>query len=301
MSIGPLIENLSNPDESERLFAADDLGAANDPAAIEPLAARLTTEPSRAVREMIVLALRRITSDAVMDHATRLLHSDDPFIRNEMSALLQAKGPAAIPSLTAALEDPDADVRKLAFEAASQISGSHTALFLHAALADPDPNVVIAAVETIGSTANKAFKPDVEEIARNASFPMLVLAAIEALVAIGDAGSLEILLERYGGKEEMQFALAHAVGSLGSARHLGFLERHAGTPALRQEILDAVLMLQRRGELTLDAFWIGRMAAWLREDTSQELRQDCITLLRASAAQPQAAALLQFLGESQSR
>jgi HEAT repeat protein len=181
MDIQPLIENLSHPDESERLFAADDLGMENAPEAVEPLIAQLAIEPSRAVREMIVLALRRTESDAVMDHAVRLLGSSDPYIRNEMAALLQAKGEAALPWLTKAQQHVDADVRKLALEAACQIPGEHTAALLTTALSDPDANVVISAVEIISTTASASFKEPLEELAREESSPMLLLAVIDAL------------------------------------------------------------------------------------------------------------------------
>jgi HEAT repeat protein len=205
MDIQSLIENLSHPDETERLFAADDLGMENAPEAVDPLIARLCIEPSRAVREMIVLALRKTETDAVMDHAVRLLGSDDPYIRNEMAALLQAKGEAALPWLTKAHQHLDPDVRKLALEAACQIPGEHTAALLRAALSDSDANVVISAVEIISTTASASFKEPLEELAREESSPMLLLAVIDALGAIGDERSLPILLERFGQKGDLSF------------------------------------------------------------------------------------------------
>jgi HEAT repeat protein len=292
MDIQPLIENLSHPDESERLFAADDLGMANAPEAVDPLIAQLAIEPSRAVREMIVLALRKTESDAVMDHAVRLLGSNDPYIRNEMAALLQAKGEAALPWLTKAQQHVDADVRKLALEAACQIPGEHTAALLTAALADADANVVISAVEIIGTTASASFREPLEELAREESSPMLLLAVIDALGNIGDERSLLILLEKFGSKGGVSFPLIHAVGNLGDSRHLEFLEAHSNTPHLRQEVIDALLNIQRRGKLPeLPASWLARIEAWVRDGSPQELRQDCVALLQELKTQPAALSL----------
>ena len=264
----------------------------NAPEAVDPLIARLCIEPSRAVREMIVLALRKTESDAVMDHAVRLLGSDDPYIRNEMAALLQAKGEASLPWLTKAQQHLDPDVRKLALEAACQIPGEHTATLLREALSDPDPNVVISAVEIIGGTASQSFREALEQLAREASSPMLLLAVIDALGSIGDERSLQILMEKLGGKGDFSFPIVQAVGKLGDSRHLQFLELHSETPHLRNEIIDALLNLGRRGKLTeLPASWLARIEAWVRNDSPQELKQDCVALLEGLKSQPAALSL----------
>ncbi|MDB6175105.1 MAG: hypothetical protein JWL59_4416 [Chthoniobacteraceae bacterium] len=189
MNILPLIDQLSDPDERERVFAADDLGVSNEPAAIGPLIARLLLEESRAVREMIMLALRRIESEVVLEQAVQLLASDDPFVRNEMGALLQARGEKSIPWLVRVQNHADPDVRKLAIDAASEIPSPLVSGMLATALADPDPNVVITAVEYAGLRQCSELRAQIEALAAVAVEPMLLLACNEVLTVLRRAGS----------------------------------------------------------------------------------------------------------------
>ena len=292
MNIEKLIEQLSDSDESERIFAADDLGMSNDPAAVDPLAARLTDETSRAVREMILLALRNLQTDAVLDHAARLLNHDDPFIRNEMAALLQSRGEYAIPWLEKALTHADPDVRKLALEAAAQIPGNHAKRFLEGGLSDPDSNLVICAVENLNAEDVKTFEARLEAIAIASSSPMLTVACLEALGKLGDWKGLDAFLHAFSDRPELQYSLISAVGSAGESRHLSFLKKSGENPTLRLEVVNALLKLDGRGKIVeLDSEWLGSIASWVRGEPPSALRPDSILLLERLTRQPAAIAL----------
>ena len=51
------ISQLNSEDETDRIYAAEDLGESNEPAGVAALFDRLHVEPSRAVKEAIFLAL----------------------------------------------------------------------------------------------------------------------------------------------------------------------------------------------------------------------------------------------------
>jgi HEAT repeat protein len=290
MSIQDLILKLSDSDEAERIYAADDLGITNDAAAVEPLVARLGIESSRAVREMIVLALRNIQVDAVLDQAVRLLASEDPFVRNEMASLLQSRGAPAIPWLDQALKHPDPDVRKLALEAGAQIPGTHLKRFFEKGLSDPEPNVVMSAIENLSPSDIAELQGRLERVATTGSSPMLTLACIEALGKLEEWEGLDAFLIAFRDQPELQYSLIGAVGSSGGSQHLPYLESQAKNPRLRQDVINALLRLDDRHKLhELGEEWMAAMATWPPEELPLSLKKDAIRLLLR--LQHQAAAL----------
>ena len=68
---------------------------------------------------------------------------------------------------------------------------------MQAALGDPDPNVVITAVENLGRTRAAEFRGRIEELLQADSHPMLVGACLEALVGIGNESSLDAIRRRF--------------------------------------------------------------------------------------------------------
>src|SRR5690349_6069702 len=116
------IEKLASDDEAERIYAAEDIGFANQPAGVRPLLARLRQESSRAVREAIFAALLQIEDDAVIEGALELLDSDDSFLRNQAVELLQALGSKAVPRLGRAFQEGDRDRRKFVIDVIARVA-----------------------------------------------------------------------------------------------------------------------------------------------------------------------------------
>ena len=197
MNIQPLIDHLTHESEAERMNAAEDLGYADTPDAIAPLAERLLVEPSRKVKETLFSALERIHHPSVLERMALLFESDDPFLRNQAIALLQRKGAAAVPVLMARINDPDPDIRKFVLDTAAGISIPEIEPIYEAALKDSDVNVLIAVLEYLGEQRKQRFKPEAEKIFIEATEPMLICAAFAALLQIGDEGSWKCILQRY--------------------------------------------------------------------------------------------------------
>lgn len=206
-----MIARLEHPDVAERLYAAEDLGFAADPSSVPALVARLSHEPSRQVKDAILLALARIGGPGVGAVAVELLLSDDPLIRNGAVELLLRRGGQDLEALRTALRHPDKDVRKFAVDALAAGPDPGAAALLAAALCDADPNVVIAALEQVGRAPHRDLREDVERILGAAAEPMLIVACLETLGHLGDPASLPAIRRRY---PEIRRAPAYLRGAL---------------------------------------------------------------------------------------
>jgi len=197
MNIQTLIAGLTLADETDRIYAAEDLGHTGTAEAVAPLMERLAIEPSRKVRETIFSALERLDRPEVRVHMAILLDSDDAFLRNQAVALLQRAGAAAVPVLLARMSDADPDVRKFVLDTAAGISSPDVEPIYDAAMRDTDVNVLIAVLEYLSQQRKTRFKAAVEGIFLNAKEPMLVCAAFAALLQIGDTTSWQTIRQRY--------------------------------------------------------------------------------------------------------
>jgi HEAT repeat protein len=199
MDIKKLIDDLNASDEADRLYAAEDLGAANTPGVVNALAQRLALEKSRAVKERIFHALAAIHDEAVMLAAIALIEADDAFVRNEAVRLLGTFGDAAMPALTEAVESKDTDVRKFLLDAISTINTNLKENIYRKLLSDADINIVITAVEHIGRDNLMLLRESVEAVMEQATHPMLISACVKSLGRIGNAGSLNAMYRKLGG------------------------------------------------------------------------------------------------------
>jgi len=252
MNTQTLISNLNLEDETDRSYAAEDLGYTGSVEAITPLIERLTVETSLMVRDTIFSALDRIDNPEVIRQVAALLDSDDAFLRNQAVALLQRKGGASAEVLLLKMNDPDPDVRKFVLDAAAGISSALVDPIFAAAMRDQDVNIVIAALEHVGERRMFAFKTDVEQLFLDGTEPMLVCSAFSALLQIGDAASWQCILRRYPTAASVPgWELGWWIRALGEFGAVGeievfheFLQSHDGKG--RRDTIDALERFQAR-------------------------------------------------------
>ena len=246
------VEKLDCADEAERIYAAEDIGYLNSPDGVPPLLQHVDGEPSRAVREAIFQALTRIEGDVPIEGAIRLLASDDPQIRNQAVEVLRHKGAPSVPFLSAVLRDGDKDLRKLVLDVLSGVESSGAEAIYRTALRDPEPNVVITAVENLGRTRATGFRQRIEDLLLGNSHPMLVGACLEALAGIGDEESLLAIRQRFPELAALpDFFLVSclkAIGALGTASDAAEVARllNIRGPHVRPAILAALLAIYQR-------------------------------------------------------
>ena len=123
-SVSPLIEVLKNPDPDIRWKAAVALGEIGDPRGIDPL--------------------------------VKLLDDSDRFVRSRAAYALIHIGPPALPSLSGALNHPDATVRLGAVGVLGKIGDPQAISALVNALADQSPDVRQEAISALSRQGDRA-------------------------------------------------------------------------------------------------------------------------------------------------
>jgi HEAT repeat protein len=254
-SLQEYIRKLDDPDEAERIYAAEDIGYLNAAEGVQPLLERLGNESSRAVRDVIFQALTRIDADSTIEGCIGLLGSDDPQIRNQAVDVLRCKQARSIPFLNRVMREGDKNIRKLVLDVLTGVKAGDAEEIYAAALSDQDLNVVITAVENLGGMRAVEFRSQVETLLQADSHPMLIAACLEALVGIGNDSSMLAIRRCFPDLDLLpDFLLASclkAIAVLGSAREFAevanlLLERGRH---LRPAILDALTALHPRCQM----------------------------------------------------
>ena len=252
-NLNEYVAKLADTEESERSYAAEDLGYLNVPDAVAPLLERIQVENSPVVRDTIYQALVRIEHDEAIAGSLQLLESEDARIRNLAVSVLQRKGERALPFLKQAMRGPDHDIRKFVLEALRGIQSSAADEIYSAALSDPDINVVITAVENVGDLHLTRFCGQITNLLRPAAHPMLVAACLEALTAVGDGYSLAAIRHQFPDLAVLpQFLLSPCLRALaalgGEAEFNDILDLLPKRPAhLCTPLLSALVTLHGRG------------------------------------------------------
>lgn len=252
--LSALILRLTDPDEGVRLYAVDDLLESGDPACAPALADRLAEEPSAAVLDAIVFALRNLENPAAYDRIFALLQSPDAALRSAAVLLFGGYGPEAAGYLSARFHESGTEVRKSILDALARARLPPAVEVVHRAFEDSDPNIRIAAVEYAAGLGDRASVPRLIELFRRSEEPMLrasVLAALNELEAHREAIELYRELKKSGGDPSPFLdSVMTAFGHAGSPAELLALAVGLEDPApYAEELLSAfTLALERDPE-----------------------------------------------------
>jgi HEAT repeat protein len=282
------IDRLGSGDEADRIYAAEDIGYAGQAAGVDPLLERLPQERSRAVREAIFAALLQIDDDAVIEGAIRLLDSRDSFLRNQAVQLLQVRGVRALPCLERAFDQGDRDRRKFVIDVLARLGNCDSFDLFSRALADPDPNVVITAVESLGNTRQTRFRGQILNLLSPALHPMLLSACIEALAQISDDSTLAAVRSRLGTDEVVPEWLRPSwlrlIGATGTPREVHEIASFAGAPALHAAVLNALTLLRNRHPDVVIPSCLSRPLQEMVSDNQPPLAYGAVRLLGSLSA-----------------
>jgi hypothetical protein len=293
------LARLECPEETERAYAAEDLGYLNGPEGVPALLDRLLRETSPAVRDAIFQALIRIDGDAPIEGCVGLLGSEDPQIRNQAVEVLRRKGSRPVPFLGAAMRDGSKDIRKLVLDVLAGVQSGDTGPIYAAALSDQDPNVVITAVENLGRIRATEFRDRVEELLQAGSHPMLIAACVEALVGIGRESSLAAVRRCFPDLATVpDFLLGSCLKTMAAFGGTGEFSEVAGLlpqrgPHLRPAILSAlVAMLPRCRRAEPGEALLGDLRTVVEDGGQPLCRYQAARILGSWAAREEVGALL---------
>lgn len=249
-----LAAGLNSPDESERLFAVQDMADANLPDAALLMATRLGIEESTLVRDAIVFSLKSMPRSEIFAGLFDYFRSPDAYLRNAAVSVLGMDGDEAIAFLTAHLDDADREVRKLILDALFQIGNQDAMFAIRACLHDRAPNVQITAVEYLGRLEDKACIPELLALLDRESEPMLRTTILESLCLMGDGASIEkilsILMPRGDSSQTDPFYLPQALCLVAGAGSLEdvyrVLDAFQDTSSYADDIMRAIGQSKRR-------------------------------------------------------
>ncbi len=157
-----------------------------------------------------------------------LLCCDDISLKNLSAEMLVKIGKDALDELVKLSDHNDKDVRKMAIDTLGLIKESSVIPFLKEKLNDPDPNVVVSAIEAMGNIGNDGAVDTL--IDSFTKFEFAQISIIEALGKIGEKSSnknliLDFLIEVFETADDpiLKSAVVESIGKVGDERNLDFL------------------------------------------------------------------------------
>lgn len=192
------VRELSAPDASARVRAAERLQALRHPAATPALATALHGESEPAVQVALLNALASLAKSEALPVVMPLLSSRAPEVRiAALKAMITLDAPAAAPHLAAATKDPDKAVRRRASLLALGLSGKEALELGTQAIRDSDADVRSLAALVLGASNAETARPllmeamsDLDVRVRRAasqSLSRLLGQDVTSLVSLDDA------------------------------------------------------------------------------------------------------------------
>ncbi|WPB76162.1 HEAT repeat domain-containing protein [Archangium violaceum] len=172
------VRELSAPDATSRVRAAERLKALGQPAAAPALATALHAEKDPSVQVALLAAFAEVGKEEGVLVVSPLLASSVPEVRiASLKALLSIAPQEAAPHLAQAVKDPDRSVRRRASLLALGLEGEGARRLGEEAIHDPDPEVRSLAALALGAGSGEnartllleALKDDEVRVRRSAS------------------------------------------------------------------------------------------------------------------------------------
>ncbi|MFL5356627.1 HEAT repeat domain-containing protein [Archangium sp.] len=146
------VRELSAPDATSRVRAAERLKALGQPAAAPALATALHAEKDATVQVALLAAFAEVGKEQGASVVSPLLSSTVPEVRiASLKALLALSPQEAAPHLAQAVKDPDRSVRRRASLLALGLEGENARRLGEEAIHDPDPEVRSLAALALGA------------------------------------------------------------------------------------------------------------------------------------------------------
>jgi HEAT repeat protein len=189
--------------------------------------------------------------------------------------LLQLRGAAVVPELRSLLTDPNRDLRKLAVDVLSRLTEAGIDDLYEIALRDQDANVVITALENMRRCLPESQVLIVQHAVQETN-PMLALAAMDALIRVGNRECLEEVRGR--------FPDPLAISPLYAPAFLRLVASYGG-----QSDVHFLLRLLKTNSPRLQPVTVDTLRALLVRTGTSEVSDDCWKVLLACLPRPKLA------------
>lgn len=269
---------LESDSETDRLYAAEELGMRLLPETAVSMARQLGRENSQIVRDALVYNLKQMDSSAAYDLVFAMFSLPDAYLRNAAVTIFGGDGEDSIAFLGARLDHADKEVRKLILDSMVEIGSPTAVMAIRAGLHDTSANVRITAVEYLGRLADTESIDEMLDLFGRDTEPMLRSTIIEALLSFGDEQTLRRLMRLLMPDDGTVFDPFHLpqlvvlLAGIGASDDLVALCARLPNPALyADEIIGALVEIRRRGADAKSAGTFDILAMLVREP---ELRED---------------------------
>lgn len=192
--------------EREILEKIEKILVHNDVDQIDFLVDVLANGPTPMVREAASECLKSLASPEVPRKVVKLLNSPDAYVRNTATTILAKQWPLSCEVLVELLDNDNKHIRKYALDALFLTSSPEAIALCARLLHDTDVNNVIAAVEYLGKTYDKAYIDDILQVLEKSlrsKEEMLTLACLEALVNLCEESCFDSVRKIIPSPEEL--------------------------------------------------------------------------------------------------
>ena len=270
-----LLTSLHSKEESERLYAVEDI---LDVGLLElslELLDQLKIETSPAVKNSIVSVMQKMEYPEAYPIIFKLFPYKDAFIRNSAVSMFASYGENAVIFLSSYLDHSDKEVRKLILDSLVEIATKQAETkvsvldIFRACLHDPAINVVITAIEYLGKLGDNNNLDDMIQLYQRTNEPMLRSAILDYVLKIGKKEDFQTVL----------FALfenVHKVDTL----YIPQVMRLMTKCGKKNEFLQLAKEKQKQSNFNED---ILTCIDWLVKNENLELRE-CIPIIKEIAS-----------------
>jgi HEAT repeat protein len=289
-----LLQHLTSDDETDRVYAAQDIADSGDVAYVAPLLARWQHETSPIVRDAIAAALKRLDGTQSFPELFALFQSPDAYLRNQVVRIFAAQGEDAIGYLATQFDHADREVRKLILDTMYETGTPEAIMAIRAYLHDDAVNVRIAAVEYLGQCEDHESEEEMIALLQRDDEPMLRATILTALGFLGGSKAVAPVLTIIAPEGDVSriesLYLPHVIrliARVGSRDALIGLLHTAAIDLYAEEFVDTVDEARRRfPDLPRDAGIYARLTAIARNpDTPAPVRTNAAELLAALAGE----------------
>jgi len=198
-----IYKQLQSDQESERMYAIDDLAEKMNDEIFELFLERLKLEHSQLVKDKLVLQMEvaiaehKVGGGIIFARLFALFMAHNAYLRSSAVQILSAGDNAVAKFLSANFADSNADVRKLIIDTLAVIKTDVSLSTIRKAIDDKDINVKITAIEHLGNLKDSYCTPQLLAMLQSTDKDMLVMSVCEKKKKVGSTDDISQILQLF--------------------------------------------------------------------------------------------------------